>query len=165
MVASLCQRSVGSENVLCIRLFEEYHKGSQDYRDAGIIIEQLGVRSFDVPISPLVEAFEQTLGAKDLKPSRVTMGNLKARIRMALLYTFANHERYLVAGTGDKSEDLIGFFTKYGDGGVDLLPIAHLYKGQVRELGRQTGSPRRSGHETIQSKLVAGAQGDGRNSR
>jgi len=141
VVASLCQRSVGSENVLCIRLFEDYHKSSQDYEDAGIIIKELGVRSLDILISPLVEAFEQILKAKKVQASRVTMGNLKARLRMTLLYTFANQEKYLVAGTGDKSEDLIGFFSKYGDGGVDLLPIAHLYKGQVRELGRRLGLP------------------------
>src|SRR5579872_4127663 len=110
VVACLCQRAVGSENVLCLRLFEDYHARSQDFTDAGALIDKLKVKSQDVSITPLVDAFEQILKAKKLEPSRVTMGNLKARIRMALLYTFANHEKYLVAGTGDKSEDLLGFF-------------------------------------------------------
>ncbi len=141
VVASLCQRSAGATKVLCLRLFEDYHRDSQDYADAGVIIEKLGVRSFDVPISPLVDGFEKILKSKKVETGRVTLGNLKARIRMAMLYVFANQENYLVAGTGDRSEDLIGFFTKYGDGGVDILPIAHLYKGQVRELGRRLGLP------------------------
>jgi len=140
-VASLCQKSVGSRNVLCLQLFEDYHKSSNDFADARAIIEKLKVRSRDVPISPLISAYEQILKSKDFEPSRVTMANLKARIRMTILYSFANQESYLVAGTGDRSEDLIGYFTKYGDGGVDVLPIAHLYKGQVRELGRHLGLP------------------------
>lgn len=141
VVTSLCQRAVGEKNVLCLRLFEDYYKGSQDFLDAGAIIQNMGVRSTDISISPLVEAFEAILKSKSVETNRVTMGNFKARLRMTILYTFANQEKYLVAGTGDKSEDLIGFFTKYGDGGVDLLPIAHLYKGQVRELGRWLGLP------------------------
>jgi NAD+ synthase len=62
---------------------------------------------------------------------------------MVLLYYFANSRNFLVAGTGDRSEILIGFFTKYGDGGTDFLPIAHLYKTQVRRLAEYLGVPRR----------------------
>src|SRR3989442_7675726 len=75
--------------------------------------------------------------------ARVARGNLKARMRMMSLYYLANAENLLVAGTGDRSEDLIGYFTKYGDGGVDFLPIAHLYKSQVKQLGRFLGIPDR----------------------
>jgi len=141
VVACLCERAVGSENLLCMRLFEDYHSNSQDFTDAGALIEKLSARSHDISLTPIVQVFEEILKSKGMKPSRVTMGNLKARLRMALLYAFANHEKYLVAGTGDKSEDLLGFFTKFGDGGVDVLPIAHLYKGQVREVGRRLGLP------------------------
>ena len=62
---------------------------------------------------------------------------------MSSLYFVANLRNLLVAGTGDRSEDLIGYFTKYGDGGVDFLPIAHLYKSQVKQLGRFLGIPDR----------------------
>ena len=110
VVASLCQRAVGGKNVLCLRLFEDYYSKSQDFRDAGKTIKQLGARSIDIPISPLVDAFEATLKSKKLELGRVTLGNIKARLRMVLLYAFANQEKYLVAGTGDRSEDLVGFF-------------------------------------------------------
>lgn len=69
------------------------------------------------------------------------IGNIKARVRMVLLYGYAQKLGYLVIGTGDKSELLLGYFTKYGDGGVDVLPIGDLYKTQVRMLGRYLGLP------------------------
>lgn len=141
VVACLCHKAVGPEKLHCLRLFEDYYVGSQDYEDAGEIISMLKVKSTDVSITPIFDAYEKILKPILSNPSRVTLGNLKARIRMTLLYAFANHENYLVAGTGDRSEDLLGFFSKYGDGGVDVLPIAHLYKGQVREVGRRLGLP------------------------
>jgi NAD+ synthase len=67
--------------------------------------------------------------------------NLKPRLRMCALYFFANQRSALVAGTGNKSEDDIGYFTKYGDGGVDFLPIQHLYKHEVRAMARYLGLP------------------------
>lgn len=82
---------------------------------------------------------------RDLFPEvtdRVSWGNVKARIRMTLLYLWARERRLLVVGTGNKSELLMGYFTKWGDGGVDLLPIGDLYKTQVRELSAQLQLPR-----------------------
>lgn len=91
----------------------------------------LGAAFEEVPIAPLEEAFARTLpGLED----RVARGNLKARLRMIVLYHAARRESALVLGTGNKSELLLGYFTKYGDGGVDLLPIGDLYKTGVREL-------------------------------
>lgn len=70
----------------------------------------------------------------------LTMANVRARIRMTTLYAFAGHHKYLVAGTGNKVEDFgVGFFTKYGDGGVDLSPIADLMKSQVFEIAKELG--------------------------
>jgi NAD+ synthase len=67
--------------------------------------------------------------------------NVKPRLRMTSLYFFANSLNYFVAGTGNRSEITLGYFTKYGDGGVDLLPIGHLLKSEVRALARELGVP------------------------
>lgn len=70
----------------------------------------------------------------------LTMANTRSRLRMATLYAFAGHHRLLVAGTGNKVEDFgVGFFTKYGDGGVDIAPLADLMKSEVYALGRALG--------------------------
>ncbi|CAN5871214.1 NAD(+) synthase [soil metagenome] len=72
---------------------------------------------------------------------RVPIANVKPRLRMTSLYFVANSLNYLVAGTGNRSELTIGYFTKYGDGGVDLLPIGRLLKSDVRTLARELGVP------------------------
>ncbi|MBO3804216.1 MAG: NAD(+) synthase, partial [Candidatus Brockarchaeota archaeon] len=72
---------------------------------------------------------------------RLPKANLTARCRMVCLYYFANLLNRLVVGTSDRSELLIGYFTKYGDGGADILPLAHLYKTQVRQMAEQLGLP------------------------
>jgi NAD+ synthase len=98
----------------------------------------LGIESRTIPIDPIERAFADALpGPNDL----VTIGNTKARIRMVLLYAIARGRRRLVAGTGNKSELLLGYFTKYGDGGVDLLPIGDLYKTEVRALASELALP------------------------
>ncbi|MEZ0248943.1 MAG: NAD+ synthase [Thermoproteus sp.] len=90
-----------------------------------------------IPIDDYVNALAVAAGTQDKK----IVGNIKARVRMALLYAYAQKLGYLVIGTGDKSELMLGYFTKYGDGGVDVLPIGDLYKTQVRQLGRCLGVP------------------------
>jgi NAD+ synthase len=96
------------------------------------------VESGNVDLTSVLESFEKALDP-DLQDF-LTMANTRARIRMTTLYAFATHHKLLVAGTGNKVEDFgVGFFTKYGDGGVDLSPIADLYKTQVYELAKQLG--------------------------
>jgi NAD+ synthase len=73
--------------------------------------------------------------------NRMAKANLKPRLRMMTLYYFANTLDYLVAGTGNKSELVVGYFTKYGDGGVDILPLASLLKNEVRGLARELDVP------------------------
>jgi NAD+ synthase len=73
--------------------------------------------------------------------ARVPLANVKPRLRMATLYFIANTLNYLVAGTGNRSELSIGYFTKYGDGGVDMLPIGRLVKSEVRALASELGVP------------------------
>jgi NAD+ synthase len=81
--------------------------------------------------------------AADETATRLALANLKPRLRMTTLYHVANRLNYLVAGTGNRSEISIGYYTKYGDGGVDLLPLGSLVKSEVRALARDLGVPTR----------------------
>ena len=96
------------------------------------------VESATVDLSASLESLEKAFSV-DIQDF-LTMANTRARLRMTTLYAFAGHHKLLVAGTGNKVEDFgIGFFTKYGDGGVDVSPIADLYKTQVYELAKELG--------------------------
>jgi NAD+ synthase len=73
----------------------------------------------------------------------VAQGNVKARLRMVVIYYYANLYNYLVCGTGNKTERMLGYFTKYGDGACDILPLGDLYKGEVRALAQTLGIPQK----------------------
>ncbi len=94
------------------------------------------VESHTVELSPALDILSNQF-PNDIQ-DQLTMANTRARLRMLTLYAFATHHKLLVAGTGNKIEDFgIGFFTKYGDGGVDLSPIADLSKSEVFELAKE----------------------------
>jgi NAD+ synthase len=135
VVATLCQRALGQEYVLGLQIFEDEQKESQDYLDAKRIVGELKIPSFEIDLSPVLRAFSNNMKSRNLKLSRLTLANIKARLRMTILYSLANERNLLVVGTDDRSESLLGYFTKYGDGGSDLMPIVHLYKSEVRALG------------------------------
>ena len=137
VVGALCVRALGKGRVVAL-LMPSDHTPPQDTTDARRIAEAWGVRRYEIPISRIVEAL---IGASKVEGTRVAKGNVEARVRMTVLYYHANSLGYLVAGTGDRSEALLGYFTKWGDGGADLFPIAHLYKTQVRALGAHLGLP------------------------
>jgi NAD+ synthase len=139
VTASLCVKALGSKRVTGLFMFEQKNRDGIDAKHALMLAEQLGIRTLDFALDPALKAFSDSFPLKT--EDRVAKGNLKARLRMASLYYAANAENLLVAGTGDRSEDLIGYFTKYGDGGVDFLPIAHLYKSQVRQIGKFLNIP------------------------
>jgi len=141
VTCSLCTLAVGPKRVLGVLLFESKARNGADYHDAKSLAERLGIQTIDFDLDHAITGFLK--GSPIETGERVVLGNLKARMRMSSLYFVANLRNHLVAGTGDRSEDLIGYFTKYGDGGVDFLPIAHLYKTQVRQLGRHLGIPDR----------------------
>lgn len=108
-------------------------------------------------LTPPFEAIERALPA-DMQDG-LTMANTRARLRMLTLYAVASHYRLLVAGTGNKIEDYgIGFFTKYGDGGVDIAPIADLTKTEVYEIGRALGV----GREILETPPTDGLWEDNR---
>jgi len=115
------------------------------------------VETNTVELSGVLDSLETVLppGIQDF----LTMANTRSRLRMITLYSFATHHKLLVAGTGNKVEDFgVGFFTKYGDGGVDISPIADLYKSQVYEIARELGVP----NSIIAAKPTDGLFADGR---
>ena len=139
VTGALCVEALGKARVLTI-LMPSAHTPREDVEDARKMAKEWGVTLEELEIDEIVRVIMKT--AK-IDGERIPKGNLQARVRMAILYAFANSKSLLVAGTGDRSESELGYFTKFGDGGADFLPIAHLYKTQVRVLGAHLGLPDR----------------------
>ena len=135
--AALCRQAVSENKVLGLLL--PCHSHIQDLRDARLTAKSLGIKIKTLDLSGIYDSL-----LKILPPAnRVAAANLKSRLRMAVLYYFANSLNYLVCGTGNKSELMVGYFTKFGDGGVDILPLADLFKAQVRQLAGELGIHKR----------------------
>jgi len=135
VVAGLCARALGTENVLGIVM--PIHSISADTHYGEVTGQTWGIEYRTLDLSTVYDAMTAILP----KGSDLAYANIKPRLRMITLYHHANTLNRLVVGTGNRSELLAGYFTKYGDGGTDILPIAGLYKHQVRELAREIGVP------------------------
>lgn len=140
LTAYLAAEALGSENVLGLLLPEKGITSQQDIADALEVVKILGIGHKVIEISPVLRSFSKIIPDFD-KTALAEKGNLKARTRMCILYYHANLMHRMVIGTGNKTELLLGYFTKYGDGGVDIEPIGSLYKTQVRGLARYMGIP------------------------
>jgi NAD+ synthase len=132
VVALLCQQVLGKKNTYCLFLPEEATPKS-DYRDLEIFVKKFNINCEIKEITDLVKNFQNNCL---ISPEKIALGNVKARIRMILLFEYANMKKSLVCGTSNKSELLVGYFTKYGDGGVDFMPLGDVYKTQVWELAK-----------------------------
>ena len=113
------------------------HSSHTDVEHARRLAADFDIETEYVDLTPVFDSLSEILPPGD----NVAVGNLKPRLRMTVLYYYANSRNYLVLGTGNRSELACGYFTKYGDGGVDILPLGDLLKTQVRELARELGIP------------------------
>jgi NAD+ synthase len=140
LAATLAVKALGKDKVLGIHIPESGVTTAIDSEDAKTLADWLGIEFRMIEISGIFSAFiaaDPEIESADL----LSRGNLKARIRMSLLYFHANQLNRMVMGTGNRTEILLGYYTKYGDGGVDLEPIGGLYKTEVWELSRRLGIP------------------------
>jgi len=140
LTATLAVKALGKEKVLGLHLPESSLTPFADSEDAKILADWLGIEYRTIDIAGIVSAFMAAVPESE-SADRLTRGNLKARTRMSLLYFHANRLNRMVIGTGNKTEILLGYYTKYGDGGVDLEPIGGIYKTEVWELSRRLGIP------------------------
>ncbi len=138
-VAFLCARSLGSDKVLGLILPERGVTPEEDVTDAIEVCKILDIEYKVIEINEIYDVIMKKVNGRESLAS----ANVKPRIRMIINYYHANLMNRLVAGTGNKSELRVGYFTKYGDGGVDILPIGDLYKTEVWELARYLGVPER----------------------
>jgi NAD+ synthase len=151
VVVGLCQRALPGQ---VLGLIMPCGSDARDEADAQLVADQFAVPAVRVDLEPAYDALlasartaldqlppEMARPPADDVSARVSLANIRPRLRMTALYFVANALNYLVVGTGNKSELTIGYFTKHGDGGVDVLPLGHLLKSQVKSLAKELGVP------------------------
>jgi NAD+ synthase len=152
--AALAKRAMG-ESVLAVLM--PCQSDPVDARYAQMVAQALTIEALTIDLGPVYDKLVTTLP----EAARMARANVKPRLRMTTLYYLANSRNYLVAGTGNKSELLVGYFTKYGDGGVDLEPLGGLFKWQVRELACVLGVPQQIIDRPPSAGLWAGQTDEG----
>ncbi|MFH0729912.1 MAG: NAD(+) synthase [Pseudomonadota bacterium] len=142
VTSTLCAKTTKKVLVFNLPIYQAPEQVALSAAHIGWLESKFGnVKGIHVDLTPVFQALGNTLPA-EIKDG-LTMANSRSRLRMLTLYAFASHHRLLVAGTGNKVEDFgVGFYTKYGDGGVDISPIADLMKTEVYALGEALGVSR-----------------------
>ena len=138
LIAHLACEAVGNDNVFGI-VMPSATTPPEDKVHGIEIAQNLGIDYKEVAIDSILDEY---LSLTQLEKDNLAIGNLKARIRMSIIYYYANAKNYLVSGTGNRSEILIGYFTKHGDGACDMEPIGDLYKTEVYKLSEFLNIPK-----------------------
>lgn len=136
VVCALLVEAIGEENVYGYSLPCGEQK---DIKDSDLIADIMCIRYEKMNIAPAVNSLKKVIGYKDNES--ISVGNIKARTRMIVLYDLSAYHNALVVGTGNKTELLLGYFTIYGDGACALEPIGHLYKTEVKQLAKYLKIP------------------------
>lgn len=138
--AALSSLALGGSKVLGIFLPEEETHNADDAKHTKMVAEKFGFDLEIIDISSVLKVCYHSLPVYE-EQDKISKGNLKARMRMAFLYYYANRLNRIVCGSSDKSETMIGYFTKWGDVAADISPLMDLYKTQVRQLALYIGVP------------------------
>jgi NAD+ synthase len=140
-IAALSSLAIGGENVFGLLLPEKENFNQKDIDDAKTVAEQFQLQT---QVCDMSDALNHLYGAIPVfdQSDKLCKGNIKARIRMIYLYYYANKQNRIVCGSSDKSETMMGYFTKWGDVASDIAPIMDLYKTQVRKLAIHLGIPK-----------------------
>jgi NAD+ synthase len=140
-IAALSSLAIGGKNVLGLMLPEQENFIQKDIDDAKFVAEQFHL---ETQVCDISDALSGIYGGVPLfdQTDRLCKGNVKARTRMIYLYYYANKQNRIVCGSSDKSETIMGYFTKWGDAAADIAPIMDLYKTQVRKLALHLGIPK-----------------------
>ena len=137
LCAALARNAVGKEKLHCVLMPIDSHE--DDLKDALTLVNDLDLKYTVIDASETFRSYVETFSKNGFEFDRSTLGNLKARMRMSILYAIAQKERGLVIGTDNADERYVGYFTKHGDGAADILPIAHLLKCEVVEASKILG--------------------------
>ena len=139
LVAALTKNAVGKDKLMCIMMPIDSHPS--DLEDAEKVANALGLRYLVIDGSNSFHETVKEFERQGITLDKMTLSNLKVRIRMTILYAYAQTHRALVLGTDNMDERYTGYFTKYGDGAADLLPIVYLTKSEVVEAAKLKGVP------------------------
>ncbi|MDD3988177.1 MAG: NAD(+) synthase [Candidatus Omnitrophica bacterium] len=137
IIAFLATQALGKEKVIGVLLPCESSEDS--LIDAQNVVSALGIKAYKVDLTKRYQPFKNLFGADETKA--FVNANIKSRLRMTVLAAFANQNNMLVIGTTNKTELLTGYYTKFGDGGVDIEPIADFYKTEIYQIAEVLGLP------------------------
>ena len=141
IVAALSALAIDGDKVLGLILPEKETYNRKDIEHAELVAKKFGFKTKTVDITSTLKAFYTSIPIFD-PTDNMCKGNIKARTRMIYIYYYANRLNMLVCGSSDKSETMMGYFTKWGDVAADISPIMDLYKTQVRKLAQHIGIPK-----------------------